>query len=307
MDLNATRMFVTAVQTGTLSAAAARLNVPLPTLSRRIRRLERDLRVQLIERGTRGVTLTRAGMQFYETTDFGIDALLKAEDVLRSGQAHYEGVLRLSLPPSFEPWWEMLGDFQERYPAIKVCVYSSERNVDLRHEGIDVALRVGRIVDDRMVARRLVSYRHVLVASPSLAERLDIDSPEALHSCPCAVWSNQPNDESSWRLGDQALRGSVRLVTNDYLHLRIRALRGEVVTELPPFLAAGAIRDGTLRALFPDHVMPLQYISLVYPSHRHPSSLVKAYLDHCEEYVASFVGLASQGTHASGGERPSRA
>ncbi|MEI6002906.1 LysR family transcriptional regulator [Paraburkholderia bengalensis] len=307
MDLNATRMFVTAVQSGSLSAAALRLNVPLPTLSRRIRRLERDLRVQLIERGTRGVTLTRAGMQFYETTGFGIDALLKAEDVLRSGQAQYAGVLRVSLPPSFEPWWDMLGAFQERYPHIKVCAMTSERNVDLRHEGIDVALQLGRIIDDRMVARRLVSYRHVLVASPSLAERLNVRSPDELPTCPCAVWSSHPADESSWRIGDKVLRDGVRFVTNDYLHLRIRALRGEVVTELPPFLAAEPIRNGTLRVLFPELAMPLQYISLVYPSHRHPSSLVRAYLDYCEEHVASFATLASQGAPASTASRPPRA
>ncbi|MBP0595140.1 LysR family transcriptional regulator [Paraburkholderia sp. LEh10] len=293
MDLNATRMFVAAVQTGSLSAAAVRLKVPLPTLSRRIRQLERDLRVQLTERGTRGVTLTRAGMQFFETTGFGIDALLKAEDVLRSGQAQYAGVLRISLPLSFEPWWDMLGGFQERYPQIKLCVYTSERNVDLRHEGIDVALQLGRIVDDRMVARRLVGYRHVLVASPAFVERLDIRSPDALRTCPCAVWSDRPDDESSWRLGEQPVRDGVRVATNDYLHLRVRALRGEVVAELPPFLAADAIRNDKLRVLFPELAMPLQYISLVYPSHRHPSSLVRAYLDYCEKQFASFVTLAN--------------
>ncbi len=148
MDLNATRMFVAVVQAGSLSAAATRLGIPLPTLSRRIRDLERQLKVQLLERSARGTKLTDAGARLYEHASRGIEALLEAEQAVVSDQARLKGRLRLSLPQTFEPWWDLLAAFQRRYPDIQVYVYSTERRVDLIEDGIDVALRVGAIVHE---------------------------------------------------------------------------------------------------------------------------------------------------------------
>src|SRR5258708_35711421 len=119
MDLNAIRMFVAVVQAGSLSAAAARLGTPLPTLSRRIRDLERQLSVQLLERSARGTKLTDAGARLYEHASRGIEALLEAEQVVASDQARLKGRLRLSLPQTFEPWWDLLAAFQRRYPDIQ--------------------------------------------------------------------------------------------------------------------------------------------------------------------------------------------
>ncbi len=75
------------------------------------------------------------------------------------------------------------------------------------------------------------------------------------------------------------------LSTNDYAHLRSRVLAGEVVTELPPFLAAQALQEQQLIVLLPKHPMPKQQINLRYPSHRHPSAIVRAYLDFCQQQV----------------------
>jgi len=120
MDLNATRMFVAVVQAGSLSAAATRLGTPLATLSRRMRDLERQLRVQLLERSARGTKLTDAGARLYEHASRGIEALLEAEQAVVSDQARLKGRLRLSLPQTFEPWWDLLAAFQRRYPDIQV-------------------------------------------------------------------------------------------------------------------------------------------------------------------------------------------
>src|SRR6516162_5882605 len=116
MDLNAIRMFVAVVQVGSLSAAATRLGIPLPTLSRRIRDLERQLKVQLLERSARGAKLTDAGTRLYEQAGRGIETLLDAELAVVSDQAQLKGRLRLSLPQTFEPWWDLLAAFQRRYP-----------------------------------------------------------------------------------------------------------------------------------------------------------------------------------------------
>src|ERR1700756_6039489 len=114
MDLNAAPSFVGFVQAGSLSAAAARLGIPLPTLSRRMRHLERQLKVQLLERSARGAKLTDAGSRLYEHTSRGIEALLEAEQAVVSDQARLKGRLRLSLPQTVAPWWELLAAFQRR-------------------------------------------------------------------------------------------------------------------------------------------------------------------------------------------------
>lgn len=294
MDLNAIQMFVGVVQAGSLSAAAERLGVPLPTLSRRVRELERQLNVQLLERSVRGTRLTDAGTRLYEHAGRGIEALLEAERAVLSDQAQLKGRLRLSLPPGFEPWWELLSAFQRRYPEICLHVYTTERRIDLVEDGIDVALRVGAIAHEAMVARRLLAYRHVLVASPGLIERLGgPESVDALHRYPCAVWALGVNATGSWRLGQQMIEPKSILATNDYLHLRTRALAGEAITELPPFLAAAAIRAGQLVALLQDQPLPEQQINLLYPSHRHPSAIVRTYLDFCQHQTSALADACS--------------
>ncbi|MBT9300151.1 LysR family transcriptional regulator [Pseudomonas sp. TAE6080] len=289
MDFNAVRMFVSVAQTGSLSAAAERLDIPLPTLSRRIRELEQQLKVQLLERSVRGTRLTDSGMRLYEHASRGIEALAEGEQAVISDQALLKGRLRLSLPPSFEPWWDVLSAFQRRYPQVQVSVHTTERRIDLIEDGVDVALRVGMIAHETMVARRLLNYRHWLVASPTLIERLGMPaSVEALHGYPCGTWS-----QGTWQLGSVEFKPQAMLTTNDYAHLRSRALAGDLVTELPPFLAGPAIREGKLLVLLPEHPLPEQQINLIYPSHRHPSAIVRAYLDFAQGYVEYLASASS--------------
>jgi DNA-binding transcriptional LysR family regulator len=262
----------------------------LPTLSRRIRDLERQLKVQLLERSTRGAKLTDAGARLYEHAIRGIEALLEAEQAVVSDQARLRGRLRLSLPHSFDPWWDLLAAFQRRYPDILVQVHSTERRVDLIEDGFDVALRVGPIVHDAMVARRVLSYRHVLVASPKLVERLGLPAqPDDLHRFPCATWTSRIDVPGRWDLAGQVVEPRAVLSANDYQHLLSRALGGQVVTELPPFLAAAPTREKRLTPLLPQHPLPEQAVNLLYPPHRHPSTLVRIYLDFCQGYLPKTV------------------
>jgi DNA-binding transcriptional LysR family regulator len=290
MDLNATRMFVAVVQAGSLSAAAIRLGIPLPTLSRRIRDLERQLKVQLLERSTRGAKLTDAGARLYEDASHGIEAVLEAGQAVVNDQARLMGRLRLSLPQTVEPWWELLAAFQRRHPDIQVYVYSTERRVDLIEDGIDVALRVGAIMHEAMVARRVLSFRNVLVASPKLVKRFGLpEEPDALHRFPCAVWASHLDVPARWQLGSHVIEPKAVLSTNDYHHLCSRALGGDVVTELPPFLAAAPIREKRLVPLLPQYPLPEWPINLLYPPHRHQSTIVRTYLDFCQSYLPKIV------------------
>ena len=290
MDLNATRMFVAVVQAGSLSAAATRLGTPLPTLSRRIRDLERQLSVQLLVRSARGTKLTDAGTRLYEHASRGIEALLEAEQAVVSDQARLKGRLRLSFPPTVQPWWDLLAAFQRRYPDIQIYVYSTERRLDLIEDGIDISLRVGAIVHEGMVARPMLSVRNILVASPNLVERFGMPAePDALHRFPCAVWASGVDVPARWELGGHVVEPTAILSTNDYHHLCSRALGGDVVTELPPFLAAAPIREKRLVPLLQQYPLPEWSINLLYPPQRHRSTIVRAYLDFCQSYLPKIV------------------
>lgn len=290
MDLNAAKMFVAVVQAGTLSAAAQRTGIPLATLSRRIRELERELKADLLDRSVRGVRPTQAGARLYEHARRGVEALMEGAQAVASDQIRLKGRLRLSLPTAFEPWWELLSAFQQHYPGIELHVHMAERRCDRIEDDIDVALRVGPIAHDTMVARLVLSYRHVLAASPALIQRLGPPRrPEDLAAYPCAVWG--PADDSQWRLGDTVVRPQPVLATNDYAYLRNRVLAGEVVAELPPFLAAPAVREGRMLALLTDHPMQVRQVNLLYRSRRNPSAIVRAYLDFCLSRWAHFIDL----------------
>lgn len=286
MDLNAIRMFVAAVQAGSLSAAATRLDLALPTLSRRIRELEAELKVRLLERSARGVKLTDAGTRLYEHASRGIESLEDAARAVASDEMQLRGTLRLSIPPSFEPWWALIGAFQRSHPQVRVSVVATERRVDLVEDGVDVALRVGEVGDDSMVGRQLFSYRHVLVASPQLLARVgEPTSPEGLRHLPCGMWQRNSASTATWQLGEQRIEPPAVLLTNDYLQLRARAIAAELLTELPPFLAHSALQSGELNRVLPDFPMPAQDISLLYPSRRFVSSIVRAYIDFCQAHA----------------------
>jgi DNA-binding transcriptional LysR family regulator len=295
LDLNAASMFVQVVQGGSLSAGAARAGVPLATLSRRIRALERELKVQLFERSTRGARLTDAGQRLYEHAVRGVEALADGERALMSDQARLKGRLRLTLPEAFEPWWRLLAAFQARYPEIELSIYVTERRVDLVQDGIDVALRIGPVTDESLVARRLATYRHVLVASPAFLDRFGgPTTPDDLARLPCAVWTANPHAPGVWRVDDGAVRVRAILATNDYLHLRELAAAGAAATELPPFLAAPLVAEGRLVRLLPEARFPEQALNLLYPAHRYPSTLVRAYLDFCREHAARHLAGAGE-------------
>ena len=286
MDLNAVHMLVAIVQAGSMTAGAERLGVPLPTASRRIRALEQELKVELLERSTRGVKLTEAGARLFEHASRGLELLQEGHDAVVSDQAHVEGKLRLSVPPSFSPWWQLIIDFQNAHPGIRVHLLSTERRVHPVEDGVDVALRVGKLEHDTLIARHLLDYRHVLIASPRyLASHGEPKHPDELINFPCATWSLGTNTSSTWRFADVSVVPNPVLSTNDSMHLLHSVMAGEVMTELPPFIVKDAIERGLLVPLLTGHPLPAVSLSLLYPAHRHPSAVVRTYLEYCRHRV----------------------
>ncbi|WP_372393363.1 LysR family transcriptional regulator [Xanthomonas sp. NCPPB 3582] len=290
LDFNSLRIFVASAQKGSFTLAAKSLGIPLPTVSRRMLELEKDLQTQLFERSTRGCSVTEAGTRLLAQVSPGIEMLSEFESTSLLESPTLSGRLRLSLPQSFKPVWQLLGRFQRENPNIRVSVHSTERRVDLVADGIDVALRVGAISDDTIVARHVADFRHVLVANPEMAQRLThVKQPQDIGAVPCATWGSGIDDRPIWRLGGMAVAVEPSLMVNDYLQLLDRVLAGDVLTELPSFLAAEHLRNGRLVEMLPNHPFSPSPIHLVYRRLRHPRNTVRTYVDFCADHLPEYI------------------
>ncbi len=285
MDFNAVALFVKVVQYGSFSETARRTNIPVATVSRRIKELEEDLGFRLLERSTRYLRLTDVGTNFLNYANQGVEAFEIGLSSLHHDQLDLSGTLRLSLPSGFIPWRKLLQDFQARYPNVNIELLVTERKVDLIEDSIDVALRIGDRKDNRAIAMKLGEYRHLLVASPIfLAKYGELSHPQNLSKMPCASW-RVATDSKIWILGDETIQINPFFQVNDYLHLLELALSGICVTELPPFLAQDYIAEGQLKHLLKNHPLPLCELNLLYPSRKQLSRLIKAYINFCSEWL----------------------
>lgn len=282
MDLNSARIFALVVAKGSFSAAARFSGIPIATVSRRVADLESSLNQSLLERSTRKLRLTEAGAIFYDYVSRGIEELDAGLLALKEQEKDLRGRLRFSMPPSFEPMWALIEDFQDIHKNIEIDLFVSERRLDFIADGIDIALRVGRVSSQSAVARLLTTYRHQLVASPEFLEANPIRSPQDLLSTSCAVWS--PKDHlTEWTLGSETIRPTPFLQTNDYRHVRYLTLKHRCVAELPPFFCKKPIANGELEQVLPEFPLPEQQINLVYPSRKSVSRITRVFIDYCVE------------------------
>jgi DNA-binding transcriptional LysR family regulator len=171
--LAAMEAFVVVVDTGSFSAAARRLNVGQPAVSKMVAQLEDRLGVKLLLRTTRGLTATEAGLNYYERARRSIEEADEAELSARTAGSSLTGRLRICAAVTFARIHLIprLPEFLARHPELEMDVVLDDRNIDLVQEGIDVALRMGRLVDSTLTARRIASCPHAVLATPSYFAR----------------------------------------------------------------------------------------------------------------------------------------
>ncbi|MEM8810896.1 MAG: LysR family transcriptional regulator [Cyanobacteria bacterium P01_G01_bin.38] len=285
MDFNAAALFVKVVSYGSFSETSRRTGVPVATVSRRVAELEKELGFRLLERTTRYLRLTEAGSAFYDCAIRGVEAFEIGVSALEGHPQTLAGTLRLSLPPAFVPWRNLLREFQHRYPNIKIDLFVTERRINLIEDGIDVALRVGAAEVDNAFIQKIGEYRHGLAMSPTFIQQYGEPSkPEALMDLPFASW-RVPGDSVILQMGAQQIELVPYLQVNDYLHLLELALAGDCITELPPFLAQVHLMNGRLKPVLSQYPLSLRELTLIYPSRKQLSRLVKTYINFCAEWV----------------------
>src|SRR5258708_10326600 len=168
--LAAMQAFVLVVDTGSFSAAARRLNLWQPAVSKSVARLEERLGVKLLVRSTRGLAPTEAGLNFYERARRSIEEADEAELAARGAGRGLTGKLHVCAAVTFARIHLVphLPEFLARHPDLAMEMVLDDRNIDLVQEGIDVGLRMGRqLADSSLTARRIASGRHVVVGTPA--------------------------------------------------------------------------------------------------------------------------------------------
>jgi DNA-binding transcriptional LysR family regulator len=284
-DLNSLAIFAKVVEAKGFSEAARRLNIPLSTVSRRVAELEDQLGVRLLERSTRHLRLTDVGAEVLDHAQRSAE-LSEAVDTLVSNQlSTVAGVLRLSAPPSISDTLlaPLLGAFQASYPNIRVQVFVTDRFVDLIAEGIDIVFRLGAPGDSSLVGRKILTYRHQLVASPAYLEGVNTpNSPRDLldhrllafsHWRPGSNWTFCHKDGK----GQETLSFEPHLSMNDYAGLAAALLAGAGIGDLPPVVQPQLIRDGRLVEVMPEWRLPTFDLSVVHLSNRHISRPVRLF------------------------------
>lgn len=288
MDLNDVAAFVRVVDLDGFSAAARALGVPTSTVSRRVARLEEELGVRLMQRTTRRHHLTDAGRIFYERCAHVAEDIADAERAVAEMLAAPRGHLRITAPEDVgDRGWPVIEGFLGAYPDVTVELHLSQRFVDLVAEGYDVAIRGGELSDNNLVARKLAHAEQVLVASPDyLARRGRPDRVADLANHDCVVfppWAPR----STWTLREDGATVSVpvkgRISVN---HLRVvqrACASGLGVGRTVRAACAEALADGSLVEVLPGACPEGGVLWLVYPSRRHLSPAVRAFVDFVVE------------------------
>lgn len=282
--------FVAVVETGSFTAAAERLAADKSAVSRRVSALEKRLDAQLLQRSTRRLSMTDAGRGFYDRGARLLADLEEAESSVMQAEGRLSGVLRVALPLSFgvRHMHEPIAAFSALHPDVRFELDLNDRRVDLIQEGVDLALRIGRLKDANLIARKLFDVQTILCASPDYLERYGAPRDFTdLADHRCLVYSNLPEPER-WVATDASgervdVRVGVHLQSSNGDFLTEAAIEGMGVIFQPEFLVGDSIRRGHLRQLLPELQLPRTPAYAVYPPTRHLSYRVRAFIDFLVE------------------------
>ena len=277
-------LFVEVARTESFSRASRKLGVPGATLSRRIAAMEREFGVRLFDRTTRRVELTAAGRRYFERCGHLVDEARLAREALRETAEQPSGHVRVSMPVDLGVLvvGPLLPDFARQFPAITFDLDLSPRHTDLIGEHVDVAIRLGRVLDEKLVARRIGSVDQALFAAPAYLDRAGRPTQPAdlvEHECIVhrstqgrALWQLQCDPESA----EVAVRG--RFGVNNVGLMRLLAERGMGIAVLTPSLMREPLAAGRLEQVLPAWSAQRLAIHAVMASRLQPAS-VRVLLD----------------------------
>ena len=298
-DLNSLTIFAKVVEANSFSEAARRLKMPTSTVSRRVADLEDQLGVRLLERSTRSLRLTDVGSEVLEHAQHSAELSESVDNIASNHLSNVSGTLRLSAPPSISDSLlaPLVCAFQASYPDVRVQIFVTERFVDHIAEGIDLGFRVGMLKDSTLVARRILTYRHQLLASPAYLEKCKPPkTPQDLLGQRMLAFSRR-KPEISWDFTHRNGKDKERLTfqpylsMNDYTGLAAALLAGVGIGDLPPIVKPELLRDGRLVEVMPNWRFHTVNLSVVHPGKRYTPRPVRVFKEFAAQMAPTLVPI----------------
>jgi DNA-binding transcriptional LysR family regulator len=285
MDLPAIQAFVKVVQTGSFTRAADAMATQKAHVSRVVSQLERELGVRLLQRSTRALSLTEVGREFFERAVGILASVEDAQRAVQKSQGEPRGTLKLTCGVEFgmiavSRW---INQYLQQHPQVRVDADFTSRVVDIVHEGFDLAVRVGPLVDSTLAARKLGELAYGLYASPDYLLRRGVALQPAdltMHDMLLFAGGSQTatltlhHEQQTVQVPLEA-----RLKANNVFAIRDAAIAGLGGAQLPQIVAAAACREGLLRPLLPHWSLPTIPIHAVFASARYLTPKVRSFID----------------------------
>jgi DNA-binding transcriptional LysR family regulator len=283
--------FVIVVDSGSFSAAARRLNIGQPAVSKMVAQLEERLGVKLLVRSTRRLTATEAGLNYYERARRSIKEADEAELAARGAGSGLTGRLRVCAAVTFARIHLIprLPEFMARHPRLEMEVVLDDRNIDLVQEGIDVALRIGRLADSTLTARRIASSSHVVVGTPTYFARAGEPTKPSELGAHEAVIYDQAGGGPVWafrRDGAETavmLKGRLRVSAAEGVRAAVLANAGIAVAS--EWMFAPEIADGAVKAVLKEWELRGTDLWAVFPAGRTATTKVRTFTKFVEELI----------------------
>ncbi|MDU0355254.1 LysR substrate-binding domain-containing protein [Paraglaciecola aquimarina] len=287
-------IFVALINHGSFTKTALASGHSTSYISKEINKLEERVGVRLLNRTTRKLSLTPAGKHYFQQCLQIVENAQLAHATLLGQQQEPAGTLKISCPVSFglSRLQPLLADFMGAYPKVKIELELNDRKVDLVAQGYDLAIRAShKLESSSLISRRLMSSEALVIASPAyIAEYGMPTKPLELIEHKTISYANvkQPN---LWQFIDSSGQTSVvnvesHVLTNNSEMKLALCLAGKGITRLPRFNLHGEIESGRLVELFPTYQKSQIDVFLVYPSKRHMSSKVRAFIDFVVTHIS---------------------
>ncbi|ETX10192.1 LysR family transcriptional regulator [Marinomonas ushuaiensis DSM 15871] len=288
-------LFVNVADAGSFNKAAQQAGLSTPALSKRISRLEQDLGVQLIHRTTRRLNLTEAGESLYVHAK-NIEG--QVSDAVASVSAFSHGLsgnIKISVPTISGELLlaEAIAEFCQMYPNITVDMRLENDFVNLVEEGLDLAVRTGKLEDSSLIAKKLIQSNWVVCCSPSYIEKYgEVTCLEALKEHNCLAYTYQAQGSFDWRfvkneIGKDSIEESVRisgsLATNNAQALRKAALAGFGIVYVPRCCVYEDLQKGALQVILTDYKPRQLGVYAIYPFTKYLPEKLKLLIEHIRQ------------------------
>jgi DNA-binding transcriptional LysR family regulator len=298
LDLNAVMIFTRVVKASSFSKAASELGVTKSTISKKISELETYLGTTLLKRTTRSLILTDMGRQFFDQASKGLSEIREASDLAQASSLEPQGNLRITAPGDFAPSIvaPLLAGFLEKFPKVTVEMVLTDRIMDLVSDNIDVAIRVGKLSDSSLRARKIGRDVFKFLVSPSYAKKMkDLKHPSDLEKYKCLLFAPKTElKKFHIRSGNNrhVYEPKPAFVANNVLSVKSLVMEGGGVALLPVSTCREELQNKSLQVVLPDWALDDAPVHLVYQKHLFTPPKVQAFVAYMEPALKPFFESA---------------